>query len=147
MFVLFLRTREEGDDRVDRKPNAPGRDLIETLHRLTNAAEVFVNRSPKVKRLEAERSALLDAIAAAQLALSVQRLPTESRSEQQASSSDSKYRVRLEAALKQAEARMTELQRALRPLSDELETLKAGADRAKALLHKIETSEPQDHAA
>lgn len=132
---------------MDRQSNAAGRDLIEALHRLTNAAEVFVNRSPKVKRLEAERSALLDAIAAAQLTLSVRRLPKETRSERPASPSDSKHRARLEAALKQAEARMTELQRALRPLSGELEALKAGADRAKALLHKMETSEPQDHAA
>lgn len=131
---------------MNRKQHAR-RDLIDTLHRLTNAAEVYVNRSPKVKRLDVERSAVLDAIAAAQLALSVQRLPKEMRFERPASPSDSEQRARPEAALKQADAQMTELQRALRPLSDELETLKAGVDRAKALLHTIETNEPQDQAA
>ena len=37
------------------------------------AAEHFVNRSPRLKRLEAERQDLLDAIRQAQLLLSVKR--------------------------------------------------------------------------
>ena len=43
---------------------------------ITEVAERFVNRSPRLKRLEAERQALLDAIRQAQLLLSVKRLPT-----------------------------------------------------------------------
>jgi hypothetical protein len=43
---------------------------------ITNAAERFVNRSPRSKRLEGERQALLDAIRQAQLVLSVKRMPT-----------------------------------------------------------------------
>ena len=45
----------------------------EALLAITDAAERFVNRSPRSKRLEAERQALLDAIRQAQLLLSVRR--------------------------------------------------------------------------
>jgi len=51
-------------------------DPWEALMAITEAAEGFVNRSPRSKRLEAERQALLDAIRQAQLILSVKRLPT-----------------------------------------------------------------------
>ena len=51
-------------------------DPWEALLAITEAAEGFVNRSPRSKRLEAERQALLDAIRQAQLILSVKRLPT-----------------------------------------------------------------------
>ena len=50
-------------------------DPWEALLVITEAAERFVNRSPRSKRLEAERQALLDAIRQAQLILSVKRLP------------------------------------------------------------------------
>jgi hypothetical protein len=43
------------------------------LTSVTEAAEQFVNRTPRLKRLEAERQALLDAIRQAQLVLSVKR--------------------------------------------------------------------------
>lgn len=43
------------------------------LTRVTEAAERFVNRTPRLKRLEIERQALLDAIRQAQLVLSVKR--------------------------------------------------------------------------
>jgi hypothetical protein len=52
-------------------------DVITAIRRLTDAAEECVNRSPRVKRIQDQRSALLDAIADAQLALSVHRLPKE----------------------------------------------------------------------
>jgi len=45
-----------------------------------DAAERFVNRSPRLKRLEADRQALLDAIRRAQLLLSVKRLPNSGES-------------------------------------------------------------------
>jgi hypothetical protein len=56
-------------------------DVIKAFHRLTDAAEEYVNRSPRVKRIQEQRTALLDAIANAQLILSVQHLPKESSSE------------------------------------------------------------------
>lgn len=53
--------------------------LWDAVLALTDAAERFVNRSPRSKRLEGERQALLDAIRQAQLILSVKRLPTLSK--------------------------------------------------------------------
>lgn len=53
----------------------PLQDVWEALHDITDAAENFVNRSPRSKRLETERQALLDAIRRAQLVLSVNRQP------------------------------------------------------------------------
>lgn len=48
----------------------------DALRSITDEAERFVNRSPRSKRLEAERQALLDAIRQAQLLLSVKRFST-----------------------------------------------------------------------
>lgn len=53
----------------------PSHDVWEAFHMVTDAAENFVNRAPRSKRLETERQALLDAIRRAQLVLSVNRLP------------------------------------------------------------------------
>jgi hypothetical protein len=47
----------------------------QALNCVTDAAERFVNHSPRLKRLEGDRQALLDAIRQAQLLLSVKRLP------------------------------------------------------------------------
>jgi len=55
-------------------------DPWDALNIVTDAAERFLNRSPRFKRLEAERQALLDAIRRAQLMLSVKRLPVGSES-------------------------------------------------------------------
>jgi hypothetical protein len=50
-------------------------DSWQALNCVTDAAERFVNHSPRLKRLEGDRQALLDAIRQAQLLLSVKRLP------------------------------------------------------------------------
>jgi hypothetical protein len=55
-------------------------DSWDALNIVTDAAERYLNRSPRLKRLEAERQALLDAIRRAQLMLSVKRLPVGSES-------------------------------------------------------------------
>ena len=55
-------------------------DVKETLRRLTDAAERFVNKAPNQKRLEIERAALLDAIMQAQLLLSVSATGQKPRS-------------------------------------------------------------------
>ncbi|BFU96943.1 MAG: conserved protein of unknown function [Nitrospira sp.] len=49
-----------------------GTGIIETLEHLADAAERFVNRVPRLRKHEADRQALLDAITQAQLTLSVQ---------------------------------------------------------------------------
>lgn len=55
-------------------------DVVRTFQQLTTA-EDFVNRSPRVKRIQAERSSLLAAITDAQLVLSVHRLPQDKEQE------------------------------------------------------------------
>ena len=47
-------------------------DLAETLLKLTEAAETFVMEMPRLKRMDDQREALLDAITHAQLILSVE---------------------------------------------------------------------------
>jgi hypothetical protein len=55
------------------------RDVVRAFQRLTNAADNFVNGAPRVKRIEAERAALLDAITHAELVLSVHGLPKDQK--------------------------------------------------------------------
>jgi hypothetical protein len=62
-------------------------DLWDAFLVLTDAAERFVNRSPRSTRLEGERQALLDAIRQAQLILSVKRLPTSNEPAQERNAS------------------------------------------------------------
>jgi hypothetical protein len=66
-------------------------DSWQALTSVTDAAERFVNHSPRLKRLEAERQVLLDAIRRAQLLLSVKRL---SNSTEAGSSGPSRDRTR-----------------------------------------------------
>jgi len=47
-------------------------DLAETLLKLTEAAETFVREMPRLRRMDDQREALLDAITHAQLILSVE---------------------------------------------------------------------------
>jgi hypothetical protein len=52
--------------------------MLAAFQEITDAAESFVNRSPRSKRLETQRQALLDAIRRAQLVLSLARQPLSS---------------------------------------------------------------------
>ena len=106
-------------------------DVIKAFHRLTDAAEQYVNRSPRVKRIQEQRSALLDAIANAQLILSVHQLPKEPASER--SSSKDKAPV-LEKEVKAMRERLTALDKNLKPVSKELEALQQQAGKARTLL-------------
>jgi hypothetical protein len=72
----------------------PSQDVWEVFHILTNAAENFVNRSPRSKRLETERQALLDAIRRAQLVLSVNRLAPPSSASDPSVPSLANFRAR-----------------------------------------------------
>jgi hypothetical protein len=75
IFVeLWLCSECEDDERTTMKRRS-SEDSWQALNSVTDAAERFVNRTPRLKRLEGERQALLDAIRRAQLLLSVKRLP------------------------------------------------------------------------
>ncbi|HSL05993.1 MAG TPA: hypothetical protein VK901_20955 [Nitrospiraceae bacterium] len=52
-------------------------ELVKAFQLITLAASAFVNRAPKVRRIDRERAALLDVITDAELILSVHRLPNE----------------------------------------------------------------------
>lgn len=117
-------------------------DLIKAFNRLTEAAEEYVNRSPRVKRIQEQRSALLDAIAHAQLLLSVHQLPKESSSERQ-SAKDTRAPM-LEKELKRIQNTFKDFDRSLRPVSVELEALQERAGKARALLESVLAKHRQD---
>jgi uncharacterized protein YlxW (UPF0749 family) len=111
------------------------------FQRLTDAAEQFVNRAPRVKRIQEQRAVLLDAIANAQLVLSVQRLPKDTRRESSRTSEKSSAEVKQQ--LKDTQGTLRELQQRLRPLSTDLNKLHDGAKKALASLqHALRVSEP-----
>ncbi|HET7909748.1 MAG TPA: hypothetical protein VFL19_03480 [Nitrospira sp.] len=105
-------------------------DVIKAFHRLTDAAEDFVNRSPRLKRIQTERSTLLDAIADAQLVLSVHRLPTEPPKAGSGRSAADERKTELERELKHSEHALHELKRRLQPVTRELHGLQRQAEHA-----------------
>ena len=124
-----------------------GGDVLEVFQRLSTAAEDYVNRSPKVKRLEAQRSALLDAIANAQLILSVQRLPKETARPSAAKADRTDNTARLQAQLKTSQAKLNGLDRRLRPLTVELDDLSSRLQNLKASLEDALPQSLEDRAA
>ena len=110
-------------------------DVVRAFQRLTSAAEEFVNRAPRVKRIQAERSSLLEAITDAQLVLSVHRLPKDNEPEPK-SATKSKSTSLLEEQIQRSKATLNELGRRLRPLRAELEGLQSRVQNAQALLEK-----------
>lgn len=116
-------------------------DLLEACQRLAEAAEAFVNRAPRQKRLETERSALFDALSHAQLVLSVTRLPQET---DRGSSKKEKLRREprgLEDQLKQSLADLAKSQHALeqldwliQPVATTLNNLQDKTSRAQTVI-------------
>lgn len=117
------------------------RDVVNALHRLTEAGEAFVNRSPRLKRIEGQRSALLDAIADAQLVLSVHRLPEEHAR----SSTSPKEQHSTSFIEKRLKKTLDELERCLRPIGPELEAIQTRAQKAKDLLDGALAKHRDDH--
>jgi predicted nucleic acid-binding Zn-ribbon protein len=111
-------------------------DVITAFHRLANAAEEFVNRAPRVKRIHAQRATLLDAIAHAQLVLSVHRLPTDTQKDVPRES-DKRNAARLDEQVQTAQARTRELESRLRPLMTEVKKLHIHAEKVKASLEDV----------
>ena len=124
-----------------------GRDFIEVVLRLAAAAEEYVNRSPKVKRLEAQRTALLDAIAGVQLQLSVHRLPPVTGREPAGKPARPEQTAALEVELKRSQTMLKELDRRLRPLTARLGEVSAQVNDVKASLEQALEKPSQDRAA
>jgi hypothetical protein len=113
-------------------------DLVRACHRLLLAAEAFVNRAPRAKRLDAERSALLEAIGEAQLVLSVHRLPQEEEEKtQHRRASDADAAAASSKAVTRLKATLEELRRRLGPVAEDLEAMQQRARKAQTA---IETS-------
>jgi len=86
----------------------PSQDVWEAFHIVTDAAENFVNRSPRSKRLETERQVLLDAIRRAQLLLSVSRLAPSSLASDPSVPSLANFRARREDVKRSSRKRRQE---------------------------------------
>jgi hypothetical protein len=121
-------------------------DAVATFQRLMTAAEAFVNRAPKAKRMEAERTALVDAIADAQLRLSLRRLPpprTPSRAK-----GGGEDVGRLKRDLQTADRRIAAMGRELHTLKTHIETLRESAENAESVLNRtLAESKDNDEAA
>lgn len=126
---------------MPRKSSHADPDVIQACRRLAETAEAFVNRAPRQKRIEAERSALFDALSHAQLVLSVTRLPQEiekgpsKREEQQEQTGG------LEDRLKQSQADLVQSQHALeqldwliQPVATTLDELRNRTEKAQTVL-------------
>jgi chromosome segregation ATPase len=125
------------------------KDVIIAFRRLTDAAEDYVNRSPRVKRIQDQRTALLEAIGDAQLVLSVHALPKEPAGERAQPSSKARADA-VDKHLKRTQAQLHELEHRLRPLSTELEALEQGVQNAKTLLDRAlakQDAEQETHKA
>lgn len=87
-------------------------DLFQACRHLAKTAESFVNRIPRQKRIEAERSALFDALSHAQLVLSVTRLPQETNKGPSKREKQQRETQVLEDSLKQTQANLANSQHA-----------------------------------
>ena len=116
-------------------------DLVQACRRLAERAETFVKRAPQQKRLEAERSALFDALSHAQLVLSVTRLPHETDKRSSKQLTPQRENKRLEEQLKQYQAELAKSQHALeqldwliQPVATALDDLQDKAKRAQTVV-------------
>ena len=124
-----------------------GRDFVDVVLRLAAAAEEYVNRSPKVTRLEAQRTALLDALADVQLQLSVHQLPSVTDREPAGKPARHEQTAALEAELKQSQTRLKELKRRLRPLTAQLDEVVLQIKDVNASLEQVLEKPSRDRAA
>ena len=118
-----------------------GPDLIQACRRLAETAETFVNRAPRQNRIEAERSALFDALSHAQLVLSVTRLPQEARKGSSKREKPQGETRGLEDRLKQSRAELVKSQQALeqldwliQPMATSLNELQDKTKRAQTVV-------------
>lgn len=119
--------------------NDTSRDLLEACRRLAEAAETFVNRAPRQKRIEAERSALFDALAHAQLVLSVTRLQVTDKGPSKREKPPRE--TRLEEQLKRSQGELARSRHALeqldwlmQPVTASLDELQNKAKRAQTIV-------------
>jgi hypothetical protein len=109
-------------------------ELIRAFRRLLETTDTFVTRAPRQKRIEAERSALLDAITHAQLVLSVSRVSPLKPDEPSKTGRSRKNQTRLERQLQQSHDQVKQLELQLETMTAEREALADRVEMAKGLL-------------
>jgi hypothetical protein len=114
-------------------------DLIEACRRLVETADAFVNRAPRQKRLEAERSALFDALSHAQLVLSVTRLPGKAGKGSSKREKSDSVAGGLEDRLKQSMADLAKSQHALEQLDYLMEPVVTTLDNLQDKAKEVQT--------
>ncbi len=132
-------TRYNGTMRKNERNASP--DLLQACQRLAETAETFVKRAPQQKRLEAERSALFDALSHAQLVLSVTRLPQETDKRSSKQLKPQRENKGCEEQLKQYQAALAKSQHTLeqldwliQPVATALDDLQDKAKRAQTVV-------------
>lgn len=114
-------------------------DLIEACWRLAETANAFVNRAPRQKRLEAERSALFDALSHAQLVLSVTRVPGKTGKDPSKREKSDRVAGGLEDRLKQSMADLAKSQHTLEQLDYLMEPVTTKLDDLQDQAKKVQT--------
>jgi len=109
-------------------------ELATAFRQLVETAETFVNRAPKQKRLDAERSALLDAISHAQLVLSVYRISNKAAESASSRGQPEKNTALLERRLQELQDKSKKLEHLLEAETNERKTLQQKVKKAKDLL-------------
>lgn len=116
-------------------------DLIRACRRLVETAETFVNRAPRQKRIEGERSALFDALSHTQLVLSVVGLPPHTDKGPTKAEKEHREDGGLENRLKQSQADLAKSQHALeqldwliQPVAITLDELRNKTEKAQTVL-------------
>ncbi|HEX5545007.1 MAG TPA: hypothetical protein VFX10_05870 [Nitrospira sp.] len=114
-------------------------ELAAAFRRLADTAETFVNRAPKQKRLDAERSALLDAISHAQLVLSVYRIPNKTAADKSSMSHSPKNNAWSEKRSQKLQEQVRQLELRLETETGEREALQQKVKKAKDILESTST--------
>lgn len=109
-------------------------ELVIATLRLAEKAEAFVNRAPRQKRMDAERSALLDAISHAQLVLSVHRISNNRENRHSRPAQSRKHRVDCGKQLQRTKEKAKQLELRLEAMTIERATFQERVGKAKGLL-------------
>lgn len=112
---------------------------MEACRRLAETADAFVNRAPRQQRLEAERSALFDALSHAQLVLSVVRLPEKTGNGPSKREKSERVAGELENRLKQSRADLAKSQHALEQLDYLMEPVVTTLDNLQDKAKEVQT--------
>lgn len=114
-------------------------DLVQACHSLADAAESFVNRAPRQKRLETEREALFDALSHAQLVLSVNQIPRKTDEGPSKRERILRETKEVENRLKHSQGELVKSRHVLEQLEGLLNPVKASLDKLQDKTQQAQT--------